>query len=269
MGRLQHTQPELYEDFVKKFERKKTTDDCLTPPGVYDAVADWVARRYGVDRATFVRPFWPDEEYTRFNYPAGCVVVDNPPFSIMAKIVDFFQARAVPFFLFAPYLSNIGIGRGTGVGHVIAPATILYENGAEVPTSFVTNLDPETVAEAAPDLRAAILAADAANRAAGKKELPKYGFPPAVVTSANLGYLAVHGTAFRVRRGECAFIRKLDAGPDIFGGGLLLTERAAAERAAAERAAAERAAAHVFELSDRERTIQAMMARKLADGGGN
>ena len=41
---------------------------------------------------------------------------------------------------------------------------------------------------------------------------------------------------------------------DIFGGGLLLAERAAAERAAAERAAAER-----VPLSDRELQIQKMI----------
>ena len=41
----------------------------------------------------------------------------------------------------------------------------------------------------------------------------------------------------------------------IFGGGLILSDRAAAERAAAERAAAERAAATKWELSARERAI--------------
>ena len=53
-------------------------------------------------------------------------------------------------------------------------------------------------------------------------------------------------------------VTKLDAMGKrvIFGGGLLLSERAAAERAAAERAAAERAAAEHYELSDREKEIQ-------------
>lgn len=41
----------------------------------------------------------------------------------------------------------------------------------------------------------------------------------------------------------------------LYGGGFLLSDRAAAERAAAERAAAERAAAFKYELSERELAI--------------
>ena len=41
----------------------------------------------------------------------------------------------------------------------------------------------------------------------------------------------------------------------MFGGGLLLSEKAAAEKAAAEKAAAEKAAAEKWELSERERQI--------------
>lgn len=48
-----------YEEFVEKFKPKKTTDDCYTPPVVYDAVADWVASEYGVDRDNFVPLFTP------------------------------------------------------------------------------------------------------------------------------------------------------------------------------------------------------------------
>lgn len=50
---------ETYEEFVDKFRPKKTTDDCYTPPHVYDAVLGWVAREYGVDPRDVVRPFWP------------------------------------------------------------------------------------------------------------------------------------------------------------------------------------------------------------------
>lgn len=50
---------EDYNDFVEKFEIKKTTDDCYTPKLVYDAVADWVANEYDLKRENFVRPFKP------------------------------------------------------------------------------------------------------------------------------------------------------------------------------------------------------------------
>lgn len=54
-----------------------------------------------------------------------------------------------------------------------------------------------------------------------------------------------------------------EAGKAIFGGGLLLSDRAAAERAAAERAAAERAAATEWQLSPRELQMVAEL------GGGH
>ena len=37
-----------YEGFIEKFKPKKTTDDCYTPPLVYDAVKEWVRKEYGV-----------------------------------------------------------------------------------------------------------------------------------------------------------------------------------------------------------------------------
>ena len=48
-----------YNEFLDKFEAKKTTDDCYTPDNVYDAVADWVANEWSLDRKDFVRPFYP------------------------------------------------------------------------------------------------------------------------------------------------------------------------------------------------------------------
>lgn len=40
---------------------------------------------------TIVRPFWPGGDYEDFDYPTGCVVIDNPPFSILSKIVRFYE----------------------------------------------------------------------------------------------------------------------------------------------------------------------------------
>ena len=36
---------EDYDAFVGKFKPKKTTDDCYTPPAVYEAVRGWVVGR--------------------------------------------------------------------------------------------------------------------------------------------------------------------------------------------------------------------------------
>lgn len=48
-----------YAAFVDKFKPKKTTDDCYTPEPVYEAVADWVAKEFGLEKSRFLRPFYP------------------------------------------------------------------------------------------------------------------------------------------------------------------------------------------------------------------
>ena len=82
-----------YEGFCEKFIPKKTTDDCYTPPAVYNAVLDWVRRRWRLGDSPIVRPFWPGEDYEAYDYTDGCVVVDNPPFSIFAAILRYYHAR--------------------------------------------------------------------------------------------------------------------------------------------------------------------------------
>lgn len=48
-----------YGAFVEKFNPKKTTDDCYTPPQVYEAVRDWACGEYGIDPSKVVRPYYP------------------------------------------------------------------------------------------------------------------------------------------------------------------------------------------------------------------
>ena len=240
-----------YEGFIEKFKPKKTTDDCYTPANIYETVRDWAVREYGLHGREIVRPFWPGGNYETFDYPAECVVVDNPPFSIMSKIVKFYFHNRVDYFLFSPYLTNLGIGAGEyGVNHIIAPCSVTYENGAVVDTCFVTNLGDDFIRNA-PDLMDAIQAAEDANRAKRSVSLPKYEYPDAVITSAKIGWFCKHHTPYKVKREDCTFIRKLDNQGDknIFGGGYLLSERAAAERAAAIK----------WQLSPREMELQKML----------
>ena len=48
-----------YDEFIKKFEEKRTTDDCFTPPEVYNAIKDWVCKRYNINPYSISRPFYP------------------------------------------------------------------------------------------------------------------------------------------------------------------------------------------------------------------
>ena len=114
----------------------------------------------------------------------------------------------------------------------------------------------EFVMQSAPQLTREVNAAIEAGRE--RRSVPRYEYPYEVATSAMLQRYAKYGVEFGVRRGECMRIGALDMqrdrGKAIFGGGLLLGERAAAERAAAERAAAER-----WSLSARERAAAASL----------
>lgn len=258
---------ETYEEFIEKFKPKLTTDDCYTPENIYEAVAGWVAEEYGVERGKMLRPFWPGADYQAQEYPEGCVVVDNPPFSILAKIVDWYMARGVRVFIFAPAVTLFAGGR-QGVCAVCAYGTVTYQNGAVVNTGFLTNLDLAQV-RTAPELHRRIMAANRENEKAQNKQMPKYSFPDEVVTAALMGKWSKYGVDLRIMPEDCAFVRKLDAmgGKAIFGGGYLLSTRAAAERAAAERAAAEMARATQWELSDRESAIVKAMGRGDENAG--
>ena len=245
-----------YEEFVDKFKPKLTTDDCYTPPPVYDAVKEWVCNEYGVPAECIVRPFWPGADYTTVEYPAGCVVLDNPPFSILSKICEWYLDRGIKFFLFAPSLTALfGKNICMRMNHLICDADITYANGANVLTAFVTNLgDGNTVLQTAPSLGKAVNDAVQKIKEETTRSVPKYDYPDHVVTAAMLQKYSKYGAEFSVSRGECVRISSLDAkrgvGKTIFGAGLLLSDNAAERKAAAERAAAT-----VWKLSDREKSI--------------
>lgn len=244
---------QTYEEFVDKFVPKKTTDDCYTPRNVYDAVADWVAAEYGLDKGDFVRPFWPGGDYENFAYPEGCVVVDNPPFSILSKICKTYKERGIRFFLFAPSKTPLNLLRERDLCALCCDATVTYENGAQVGTSFVTNLDRFLV-RSAPDLSQAVKAADEVNRSKRVVHRPSYVYPDHVITALQVSRWSKYGVDYKLAREDAHFIYAMDsqreAGKTIFGSGFLLSESAAAESAAAERASP-----RIWCLSDRERDI--------------
>lgn len=242
-----------YEEFVEKFKPKRTTDDCFTPPLIYDTVRDWACAEYGIDPDSIVRPFWPGGDYEHFDYPDGCVVLDNPPFSLSAKIYQFYLDRGIPFFLFAPSLTSMNSVNFHRLNHIYCNAEITYDNGAVVRTSFVTSFGGDIVAQSAPDLCKAIEAAKKKLKA-DKKALPKYEYPDHVITATMLQRYAKYGVEFKIRCGECVRVSGLDAqkpyGKSIYGGGILVSDAKAAERAAAERADVRR-----WGLSEREKSI--------------
>ena len=251
---------EEYLEFLEKFKAKKTTDDCYTPTLIYEAVAKWVENEYHVNRKDFVRPFYPGGDYKAEKYPKGCIVVDNPPFSILAEIVNFYHENGVLFFLFAPSLTLFSSSSSSSCTALCCGVTVTYENNASVSTSFLSNLEDRSIRfRSAPTLYKAVEAANDENLKQLRKELPKYTYPDNVVTSAFVARLAKYGVDFAVSVKESCGISSLDSqkesGKAIYGKGYLISEKAAAEKAAATR----------WALSDREKAIIA----KLSSNGND
>ena len=230
-----------YLQFLKKFELKKTTDDCYTPPKVYDTVADYVSGRWGIPHKNFVRPFFPGGDFENFNYHAGSVVVDNPPFSILSKIIRFYRKHGVRFFLFAPTLTLFNCGFD-GITYIITNSKVVYDNGALVNTSFVTNLPCENAIEVLPGMKFEIEKAQTVT----KKRMKKLNFPKFVTNSARLGKYASKGIEMKFRRDDVLFTKHF-GGVSIFGGGAMLSPQCAAAMERANAAAMERANAAAME----------------------
>lgn len=260
-----------YNEFVDKFKPKKTTDDCYTPKSVYEAVAAWVQQEYGVDRADMVRPFYPGGDYRSEDYAPGCCVVDNPPFSILSEIERFYQEHGVRFFLFGPTLTLFS-SRIDGVCYVPCGVSVTYENGADVSTSFVTNLEPNLIVRTAPALAVAVMQANCVNLGENvNMQMPKYSYPSEVITSAMVARWCSRGVDFKLHRESAVRISTLDAqrpyGKSIYGNGFLLSENAARDAEAAAREAADaesikgKKPEYVWELSERERGIVAGLGK--------
>lgn len=245
-----------YGAFVEKFKPKKTTDDCYAPPAVYEAIKDWACREYGIDPNKVVRPFYPGGDYERFDYSDGKVVVDNPPFSILSKILKFYRDNNIPFFLFAPCLTIFSSTSRNGAHMIVTNSAIEYANGAQVNTSFVTSFGDDLI-RTAPDLANAIDETVKRVRKEQRRHPPKYAYPPELLTVTRLNKVGKAGVDFRVKASDVAFTPRLASQKAvkkaIFGGGYLMSEAKAAELKAAELKAAEDVT--IWPLSDKEKQI--------------
>ena len=252
---------EGYDEFVEKFKPKLTTDDCYTPGPVYDAVLGFVRFTWDVAGREVVRPFYPGGNYRNMaQYPAGCVVVDNPPFSLLSKIIRYYCAHGVEFFLFGPSLT-LFTAADCDVTYIISDSDIEYENGAKVRTGFITNLPSEFRIWLCPELSQAIEDAQASE----DKSKRLFVYPDNIVTSATLQTIAKRKIEYKVRKVSCHYIKDSESaklqGRGLYGGGFMLSERAAAERAAATK----------LLLTPKERALIAYLNKRerLADAGHN
>lgn len=249
-----------YEGFVNKFKPKKTTDDCYTPPEVYNCVLNYVVKKCKIKDANIVRPFYPGGDYEKCEYPDGCVVIDNPPFSIISKIAKFYLERGIKFFLFAPHLTLFSAR--ADYTRIVVGAPIIYENGANVKTSFISNMFNDILVMSDP-----ILYQDLENikKSRKKKDLPLYKYPPEVLTVSDVQWCVERGISMSFKKSELNQISGLDSQKKykkaIYGAGYLLSKEATAAKEAAKEAEEREKRAIRWELSDKEKNIIKSLGR--------
>ena len=242
-----------YDEFLDKFEIKKTTDDCYTPDDVYDCILDYVRSEFGLKDTLIVRPFYPGGDYENCEYPKDCVVLDNPPFSIIAKIARFYIENDIKFFLFAPHLTlfspNIDCAR------IVCGVDIIYENRAKVKTSFLTNMLDDISVKSDTKLYNKLKDVQGINRV--KK--PKYEYPDNLITVSAVQQMLELGVDFDVKKSESAKVSYLDCqlehGKTIFGCGFLISDTAKNRRLACEEVAFGNKDIFKWELSEREKEL--------------
>ena len=251
---------EGYDEFTDKFKPKLTTDDCYTPQPIYEAVCEWVDKNI-VRLAGYeiIRPFFPGGDYEHHHYPEGCIVIDNPPFSISAQILDFYLERDIPFFLFCNGLTSLGTGaRREGVTTILIGEMIEFENGAKVNIGFFTNLCPKVRVWLASDLSKKITEIQTK-----PQDLALNKWDIHIQSAGLLGKIAKRVTV-KIMADECEFISTLSDGSAIYGGGIVLSDRAA-QRTEEERRKAEeerRKAEEERRKAEEERAVNRILGDK-------
>ncbi|GIZ15607.1 chromosome partitioning protein ParB [Capnocytophaga catalasegens] len=240
-----------YQDFVDKFKPKKTTDDCYTPPAVYDVVFNYVKEKCNIEGMKVLRPFYPDGDYENEIYDDNCVVIDNPPFSIISQIIRFYLSRGIKFFLFAPHLTLFSSDQDYTA--IVVGAEITYENGAKVKTSFVSNLFGDTKILGDADLHQRLKVVQEQNKAC----LPSYKYPDNIITVSAISQIVEKGVNIEIKKKDVSFCRGMDAQKllkkTIFGSGFIMSNEAT-ERMKAKRMKAKKETIY-WELSDREKEL--------------
>ena len=205
-----------YESYIKKFEGKKTTDDTYTPRDVFEAVLQYVSEIYDLNGKQILRPFYPGGDYERAEYPADGVVIDNPPFSIFNKVVAFYAARKIPFFLFGPGMTILNVFKFCSV--VIVSPAIRFENGANVRCNFATNLLETKQVTTACRLSKLLKNCKSQQNA---NSIKLYDYPAEVLSVSDLQTIANGKDDFTITEKETVIIESLN-GRKLFGPHLLI-----------------------------------------------
>ena len=225
----------MYSYCVTNGRNINTTDECYTPPAVYDTVLDYAVERYNLQDKHIVRPFIPGGDYQKYVYDKNDVVIDNPPFSITTKIAKWYIDRNIPFLLFINGLYGVSLSRGLhGNATVIvtnAPVSF-YNKGSEkrIRLGFVTNLEPKNII-----LRADATLTNRLNGLVKKKSFKRFQYPENFLKNNDILAALQRNVELKLTTDNCLFEDNLDYHKahthgksqrvSVFGGGYLVNDR--------------------------------------------
>ena len=253
-----------YDAYVAKFaDAPKTTDDTYTPADVYEAVVGWLSEKGKITGGTrIIRPFYPGGDFEGADYPPGCAVIDNPPFSIVSKVCKWYACRGTGFFLFCPAFTSARLSEFCTVVQIGVP--IRFENGARLPVAFASNMFGSAAAIAAGDLTQKIEGCKSQKKDA--KEIRKMQWPDEIVTVSTLRSIAAGGGTFELDRRDSVMVTKA-GGVNVYGG-VWLSAKAAEAKAARVSAEAAKAKAVKVELLPSEKETFERLCKECRSKSG-
>ena len=229
----------MYKYCVTNGRNINANDECYTPPAVYDAVLDYAVERYNLQDKHIVRPFIPGGDYQKYVYDKNDVVVDNPPFSMTTKIVNWYIDHNIPFFLFINGLYGVSLSRGLhGKATVIVTnaSVSFYNKGNEkrIKLGFVTNLEPKNIV-----LRGDATLTNRLNGLVKKKSFKRFRYPHNFLKNNDILSALQRNVELKFTTDNCLFEDNLDYHKaqthgksqivKLFGGGYLVNDKLYAE----------------------------------------
>ena len=213
----------MYNYCVTNGRNINTTDECYTPPAVYDTVLDYAVERYHLQGKHVVRPFIPGGDYQKYVYDKHDVVIDNPPFSMTTKITKWYVDHNIPFFLFINGMYGVSLSRGLhGKATVIVTNANVsfYNKGSEkrIRLGFVTNLEPKNI----------ILRGDAtlSNRLNGlikKKSSKRFHYPDNFLKNNDIVSALQRNVELKLTTDNLDYNKAHHV--EVFGGGYLVNDQ--------------------------------------------
>lgn len=219
----------MYKYCVTNGRNINSTDECYTPPAVYDTVLDYAVERYNLQGKHIVRPFIPGGDYQRYVCDENDVVIDNPPFSMTTKIAKWYIEHNIPFFLFVNGLYGVSLSRGLhGKATVIVTNANVsfYNKGSEkrIKLGFVTNMEPKNII-----IRGDATLTNRLNGLVKKKSFNRFHYPANFLKNNDILSALQRNVELKLTTDNCSFEDNLDYHKAhhvrAFGGGYLVNDK--------------------------------------------